>query len=47
VNPAKYEELASHQLVEDVTRALPALAAGRLYVRSGSKGGRLHCLQVD
>jgi outer membrane protein assembly factor BamB len=47
VNPAKYEELASHQLVEDVTRALPALAAGRLYVRSGSRGGRLHCLQVE
>ena len=45
-NPAKYEELASHQLVRDVTRAMPALASGRLYVRSGSRGGQLHCLQV-
>jgi outer membrane protein assembly factor BamB len=45
-NPARYEEVASHQLVRDVTRALPALASGRLYVRSGSGGGQLHCLQV-
>ena len=47
-NPAKYEELASHQLVRDVTRALPALAGGRLYVRTGSgkAGGQLHCLAV-
>lgn len=46
-NPAKYEELAAHQLVSGVTRALPALSGGRLYVRSGSGGGQLHCLQVE
>jgi outer membrane protein assembly factor BamB len=45
-NPARYEELASHELVQDVTRALPALSGGRLYVRSGSGGGKLHCLVV-
>jgi outer membrane protein assembly factor BamB len=45
-NPAKYEELAAFELVSGVTRALPALAGGRLYVRSGSGGGQLHCLQV-
>jgi outer membrane protein assembly factor BamB len=46
VNPARYEELASHQLVRDVSRALPALANGRLYVRTGSGGGQLNCLAV-
>jgi hypothetical protein len=45
-NPAKYEELSSHELVSDVSRALPALSNGRLYVRSGSKGGKLHCVEV-
>ncbi len=47
-NPAKYEELASHKLVQDVSRALPALAGGRLYVRTGSgqSGGQLYCLAV-
>ncbi len=47
-NPAKYEELASHELVRDVSRALPALSGGRLYVRtnSGESGGQLHCLAV-
>ena len=45
-NPAKYEELSSHELVQDVTRALPALSNGRLFVRSGSRGGKLHCLQA-
>jgi outer membrane protein assembly factor BamB len=47
-NPAKYEELASHELIQGVSRALPALAAGRLYVRTGSgeQGGQLHCLAV-
>jgi hypothetical protein len=46
-NPAKYEELSSFELVSDVSRALPALSNGRLYVRSGSKGGKLHCLVVE
>jgi outer membrane protein assembly factor BamB len=45
-NPEKYEELASHELVQDVSRALPALAGGRLYVRTGQQGGQLHCLAV-
>jgi outer membrane protein assembly factor BamB len=45
-NPDRYEELAAHELVQDVTRALPALAAGRLFVRAGSGGGQLHCLAV-
>ncbi len=45
-NPAKYEELSSHELVSDVSRALPALSSGRLYVRTGSKGGKLHCVEV-
>ena len=44
--PERYEELASHQLVRGVARALPALSAGRLYVRTGSGGGELHCLAV-
>jgi outer membrane protein assembly factor BamB len=46
VNPAKYEELASHELALDVSRALPALASGRLFVRTGSGGGVLYCLAV-
>jgi outer membrane protein assembly factor BamB len=45
-NPAKYEELASHELPQEASRALPALASGRLYVRTGSGGGELHCLAV-
>jgi outer membrane protein assembly factor BamB len=45
-NPAKYDELAAHELTENVSRALPALANGRLYVRTGSRGGQLHCLAV-
>jgi hypothetical protein len=46
VNPARYEQLAAHQLVRDVSRALPALAEGRLFVRTGSGGGQLYCLAV-
>lgn len=42
----KYRELAAHQLTSEPTRALPALAAGRLYVRTGSGGGELICVQV-
>ncbi|MCI0361543.1 MAG: PQQ-binding-like beta-propeller repeat protein [Planctomycetaceae bacterium] len=46
---AKYEELASCELVQGVSRALPALSGGRLYVRTGSgkQGGKLHCLGVS
>lgn len=44
--PDKYQELATHQLAADVSRALPALAAGRLYVRTGSGGGQLVCYEV-
>ncbi|HEX5104076.1 MAG TPA: PQQ-binding-like beta-propeller repeat protein, partial [Pirellulaceae bacterium] len=42
----KYRELATHQLTREPTRALPALANGRLCVRTGSGGGELICLQV-
>jgi outer membrane protein assembly factor BamB len=45
-SPAKYEELAAHELAQNVSRALPALSNGRLYVRTGSRGGQLHCLAV-
>lgn len=44
--PAAYRELAAHQLTREPTRAIPALAAGRLYVRTGSTGGELICVQV-
>ncbi|MDX1944113.1 MAG: PQQ-binding-like beta-propeller repeat protein [Pirellulaceae bacterium] len=44
--PERYTELAQHQVVRDVARALPALSAGRLYVRTGSGGGELICLAV-
>jgi hypothetical protein len=46
VNSAKYEELSSYELVQDETRALPALSNGRLYVRTSSGGGNLYCLHV-
>lgn len=45
-DPAKYGELASAQLTDEPTRALPALANGRLYLRSGRGGGEVMCLQV-
>jgi outer membrane protein assembly factor BamB len=45
-DPAKYRELASFQLTREPARALPALANGRLYVRSGSGGGEVVCLEV-
>lgn len=44
--PAAYRELAAFQLTREPTRAIPALAAGRLYVRTGSTGGELICVQV-
>lgn len=45
-NPAEYEELSATQLTTEPTRALPALAAGRLFVRTGSGGGNLICLDI-
>ena len=45
-DPTKYRELASAQISREATRALPALSAGKLYVRTGSGGGELVCLQV-
>ena len=45
-NPAKYEELASHQQGADASFALPALAGGRLYVRTGRGGGEMACYEV-
>jgi hypothetical protein len=44
--PAAYRELAAFQLTREPTRAIPSLAAGRLYVRTGSTGGELICVQV-
>jgi len=45
-DPSKYQELATARIGPGPTRALPALSNGRLYVRSGSGGGELICLQV-
>lgn len=45
-DPTKYRELATARIANQPTRALPALANGRLYVRSGEGGGELMCLQV-
>jgi outer membrane protein assembly factor BamB len=45
-DPLKYRELGAAKISRDPTRALPALANGRLYVRTGSGGGELLCLQV-
>jgi len=45
-DPAKYRELAAFRLSREPARALPALANGRLYVRTGSGGGELICLAV-
>jgi outer membrane protein assembly factor BamB len=45
-DPAKYRELATAQVTQQPTRALPALASGQLYVRTGSGGGELLCFRV-
>lgn len=45
-DPAKYRELATARVSSGPTRALPALSNGRLFVRSGSGGGELICLEV-
>jgi outer membrane protein assembly factor BamB len=45
-DPDRYRELGRADVGASPTRALPALASGRLYVRTGSGGGELHCLQV-
>ena len=45
-DPAKYRELATARLTREPTRALPALSNGRLFVRTGSGGGELICLEV-
>lgn len=44
--PDGYRELAQARLTQSPTRALPALSHGRLFVRAGSGGGELICLQV-
>lgn len=44
--PDKYDELAKFDLEQDVARALPALASGRLFVRTGSGGGRVYAFEV-
>jgi hypothetical protein len=45
-DPTSYRELASARIAPGPTRALPALSRGRLFVRTGSGGGELVCLQV-
>ena len=45
-DPTKFRELASMKLPSNPARALPALASGRLYVRTGSGGGELLCFDV-
>jgi outer membrane protein assembly factor BamB len=45
-DPTKYRELAAARVSNGPTRALPALSRGCLYVRSGSGGGELTCVQV-
>jgi outer membrane protein assembly factor BamB len=44
--PDKYQQLASATITREPTRALPALANGRLFVRTGSGGGELICLEL-
>jgi outer membrane protein assembly factor BamB len=45
-DPVKYRELASAKVSKGPTRALPALAHGKLLVRAGSGGGELLCIPV-
>src|SRR5262245_28049064 len=45
-DPTAYRELASARVASGPTRPLPALSNGRLYVRSGSRGGEVICLNV-
>ena len=45
-DPLAYRELAAAQIGNGPARALPALSAGKLYVRTGEGGGELLCLQV-
>jgi len=45
-DPTKYRELASARVTQEPTRALPALANGQLYVRTGSGGGELLSFRV-
>ena len=44
--PEQFKQLASAEVPGDITRALPALSNGRLYIRTGSGGGELVCLSV-
>jgi outer membrane protein assembly factor BamB len=45
-DPAQYRELAAAKISNGPTRALPALAHGKLLVRAGSGGGELLCFPV-
>jgi outer membrane protein assembly factor BamB len=45
-SPQAYRELASARITDAPTRALPALSNGRLFVRAGSGGGEVICLEV-
>jgi hypothetical protein len=47
-NPESFEKLAVATISSAVTRALPALANGRLYVRENQgRQGRLTCYALD
>jgi outer membrane protein assembly factor BamB len=45
-DPTRYRQLAAATITREPARALPALSSGRLYIRAGSEGGELICLQV-
>ena len=45
-DPGSYRQLASAHIAKGPTRALPALSRGRVFVRTGSGGGELICLEV-
>lgn len=47
VNSSAYHELASAEISTNLTRALPALSNGKLYLRDNEgQGGKLICLQL-
>jgi len=46
-SPARFQELGRAQITGDTTRALPALAGGKLYLRTNdTRGGKLLCVEV-
>ena len=45
-SPEKFRKLAATRVASEVTRALPALSGGKLYLRSNGSDNQLVCLQV-